>query len=70
MTNSAGVSLGTARAIRDTGKALLCDCEDLGRELWVPHSLIHDDSEVFDADENAEGDLVVAAWWAEKEGLV
>jgi len=40
------------------------------REVWVPRSVIDDDSEVFDADENAEGTLVVADWWAEKEGLL
>lgn len=40
------------------------------REVWVPRSVIGDDSEVFDADENAVGTLIVEDWWAEKEGLL
>ena len=68
MSNTA-CSLGTAHAQRDTGKALLVECEDLGDTIWVPHSCIHDDSEVFDADNNADGELVVLEWWARKEGL-
>lgn len=49
MTDDSGVSLGSAEAIRDTGKALLCKVTDIGGEIWVPLSVIHDDSEVFDA---------------------
>jgi hypothetical protein len=55
------------RAVRDSGKALLVEVE--GEKLWVPHSVVHDDSEVFDAEDNAEGALVVQEWWAEKRGL-
>lgn len=40
------------------------------REVWVPRSVIDDASEVFDADENAVGTLIVEDWWAEKEGLL
>lgn len=65
-----GVDLGTAEAKRDTGKALLISVDDLGRDIWVPHSQIHADSEVFDASENAVGHLVVTQWFAEKERLV
>lgn len=54
-------------ATRETGKALLIEIE--GVEFWVPKSVIHDDSEVFDADDNATGALVVQEWWAEKQGL-
>jgi hypothetical protein len=36
-------------------------------EIWIPKSVIHDDSEVYK--EGAEGKLVVARWFAEKEGL-
>ena len=51
------------RVVTATEKALLV-------EIWVPKSVIHDDSEVFDDDENAEGMLVLEDWWAEKSGLI
>ena len=35
---------------------------------WIPQSVIHDDSEVFDIGDH--GTLVVAEWFAVKEGLV
>jgi len=70
MGNDSAHSLGTVRVKRDTGKALLVDYEDLGFEGWVPHSVIHDDSEVFDADQNSEGDLIVKQWWAEANDLL
>lgn len=46
---------------------------DIGtRTLWIPKSVVHDDSEVYRAghgDDGSEGTLVVARWFAEKEGL-
>ena len=37
---------------------------------WVPKSVIHDDSEVYDMKDGAgPGKLVVLRWFAEKEGL-
>lgn len=36
---------------------------------WIPKSVVHDDSEVFDAHDNARGKLVVKQWWALNEGL-
>lgn len=56
------------KVIRDSGKALLIDIE--GEEKWIPKSVIHDDSEVFDDEDNKEGMLVLKDWWAEKEKLV
>lgn len=60
------VSVGKAKAVRETDKALLVAVEDLGEEIWVPKSQIHDDSEVY-ADGH-EGDLVVSAWYAASKG--
>lgn len=57
-------SMGQASILRVTPKALLVLTED-GEERWVPKSVIHDDSEVFD--EGHEGELIVQQWWAEKE---
>lgn len=55
-----------AVAIRATKKALLVRLDD--REVWIPQSQIHDDSEVYQ--EGDEGELVVARWFAEKEELI
>jgi hypothetical protein len=48
-------------------KALKIDIE--GEEYWIPASWIHDDSEVYDDDENSEGMLVLPLWAAEKKDL-
>ena len=40
------------------------------RTLWIPKSVVHSDSEVFDNDRNSEGRLVLKQWFAEKEGLI
>lgn len=57
--------IGEAKVLRVTDKALLVDLE--GEEVWVPRSVIHDDSEVY-SEKNGEGELVVALWWAEANG--
>ena len=54
-----------------SGKALLCYMGDgvkEGKEVWIPLSVIDDDSEV--SGEGDEGDLIVHEWFAIKEGLV
>ncbi len=64
-----GVNLGPAKAIVASVKALRVQLESEDDPRWIPLSQIHDDSEVFDAKNNATGDLVVTRWFAEKEGL-
>jgi hypothetical protein len=64
MSTKQGVSLGDGEAIRETEKALLVRI-DSGEEKWLPKSIIHDDSEVFE--EGNTGDVVVAEWWAVQE---
>jgi hypothetical protein len=54
-----------ATAKRATEKALLVELET-GDEVWVPQSVIHDDSEVYRAGD--AGELVVLAWFARKQG--
>jgi len=58
-------TLGDGKIIRETDKALLIRAND--KDIWVPKSVVHDDSEVFDM-ENDEGTVVVKRWWAEKNG--
>lgn len=51
-----------------TPKALHIKFTD-GTKMWVPKSVVHDDSEVFDDDENKAGKLVLHAWFAADRGL-
>jgi hypothetical protein len=61
-------SLGQGKVLRETDKAILFENID-DEQLWVPKSVIHDDSEVWaDADDKREGELIVKQWWAEKNG--
>jgi len=50
----------------ETDQALLVRFED-STEKWIPKSVIHVDSDVFEAD--SEGTLIVKRWFAEREGL-
>jgi hypothetical protein len=67
MSNEFPCNLGYSQLVHDSGKALLIAVDQLDEEVWVPKSVIHADSQVFDQD-NSEGDLVVQSWWAEKNG--
>ena len=62
-----GISLGAGKATRETAKALLVRLESEDSERWVPKSVLHDDSEVYEI--GHEGEVVVKEWWARREGL-
>jgi hypothetical protein len=65
---SESTSLGQAKPLRETDKALLVELADPeGEELWVPKAVIHEDSECYSL-KGGEGELRVAAWWAKKNG--
>jgi Ser-tRNA(Ala) deacylase AlaX len=55
----------TVTCLSETAKAILVSVA--GKALWIPKSVLHDDSEVWKAGD--EGVLVVNEWWAEREGL-
>lgn len=57
--------VGEATCIKETDKAILVVIGT--REVWIPKSQIHDDSEVKEPDD--EGTLVVSDWFGRKEGL-
>lgn len=59
------VELEDVECLKDTGKALLCLIGK--REVWVPQSQVHDDSEVYA--KGHKGQLVIMSWFAEQEGL-
>lgn len=63
------VYIRNCRCIHETAMAVLV-AVDRGKgdeKFWVPKSVLHDDSEVCTAGDI--GTLVVAGWFAEKEGL-
>ena len=64
--------LGSGRVTASSLKALCVKLDPssvLGfKEIWIPRSVIHDDSEIFDAMNNATGVLVVKRWFARREG--
>jgi len=56
-----------AKCIKQTSQAILVTAPVFGKkEVWVPQSQVHEDSEVYE--EGGEGTLVVSNWFAEKEG--
>lgn len=61
------VAFEDAVALHATERALKVRLAD-GREIWIPQSQVHDDSDVYDV--GHAGRLVVTAWYAQKQGLV
>jgi hypothetical protein len=59
-------SFPDAKCIRETAKAILVMLDD-DRNVWIPKSVIDDDSEVYK--DGTDGVLIVQRWFAEKEGL-
>lgn len=59
-----------AMIITETKMAILVKADSLDEKgLWVPKSVIHDDSEVFDQKHPGPGQLVIKGWWADRENL-
>lgn len=65
-----GASLGEGELVHKTGRAMLVRLFEHGsKEVWVPLSQVHDDSELYDASNKEDtGKVVVTEWWAEKNG--
>jgi hypothetical protein len=67
------VDLGKATLVRETERAVLVRIDKSKKELWIPKTVLSDDSEVYGKDAGPDGTVgrcIVAEWWAEKEGLV
>lgn len=60
-----GVDIPNCECLRETNKAVLVTRG--GGELWIPKSVLHDDSEVYEGGDR--GKLVVQTWWAEQNGV-
>jgi hypothetical protein len=62
-------SVGKVKILRKTDRAILVQFEGVGgRELWIPQSAVHADSEVW-KNVGDTGELIVEQWLAEREGL-
>ena len=59
------VEIQDVKVKTETDKAILCLIE--GEEVWIPKSVLGDDSEVYAFD--TEGTLVIARWLAEQKNL-
>lgn len=59
-------NMGEGKITAETAKAILFEAD--GKKTWIPKSVIHDDSEVWE--KGHEGPLIVKQWWAEKNGYV
>jgi hypothetical protein len=66
------VNIGEVQVLRATGRALLVLVLECGQTVWIPKSLIADESEV-DGDVNSEpgcvGTMMVSRWLAEENDL-
>jgi hypothetical protein len=58
--------LDVTEVLKETDKALLVVVEEM--EVWVPKSIIDDESECYSM-KSGPGVLIVPEWWATKEGL-
>lgn len=62
------VEFEDVEVVKETERAFLVRLAN-GDEAWVPKSVIHDDSEVFEAEgDGASGTLVLPEWFVEKNG--
>lgn len=58
-----GVAFENVECLRSTAMAIQCVVN--GKEVWIPQSVVHDDSEVFEV--GHAGRLVVKEWFARKD---
>jgi hypothetical protein len=63
-------SLGHGKVLKASDKALEIELTELGETRWIPRSVIHDDSDVYDDEDHNDGEVVVHQWWAIKNELV
>lgn len=79
MSGKDPISLGKGRVIAERPLAIRVRFQDSPKarlkgakvkkddEMWIPQSVIHDDSEVYASGQS--GDVVVETWWAEDRGF-
>lgn len=57
-----------ATIVKMTKNAVLIRAPRFEVDIWIPQSVVHDDSEVFDDKHAGPGKLCVKTWYAEKRG--
>lgn len=62
------VELDVIDVVKETDAALCVELADRDEEVWIPKSVVSDDSEVWK--EGDTGTMIIAEWFAEKEGLI
>jgi hypothetical protein len=55
-----------AKCTRQTEKAILVEAPGFDEPQWIPQSVVHDDSEVYEKD--GEGTLIIEDWFANEKG--
>ena len=68
MANEGTVEFEDAVCVGQSAKAIQVRLADRQSPIWIPQSLVHDDSEVYK--QGQKGTLVLPEWFAIKEGLV
>jgi hypothetical protein len=65
------VSIQNVLVVNETGKALLVELLDTGREMWVPKSAIDKDSLIKNTTPSGRGPapMLLRTWFAKAEGL-
>ncbi len=65
-----GVDFQVDGVLRVSEKAIEVSLAETGDAKWVPKSVIHSDSEVYEKPEDGDGagKLVIFKWFAEQEG--
>ena len=63
------VSLGRAVISKQTAKALYVVTEEHG-SFWIPQSVIHDNSDVWDEEKGPMGELIIKSWYAREKGFM
>lgn len=64
------ISLGNSCVVFSTKDAILVKLDTDNSKLWVPKSVIHEDSLLWKGEKGEEGDLVVQEWWARDKALI
>jgi len=65
MESAEPCEIGNGKCTRCTKLAILVVMSN-GDEVWMPRSVIHDNSEVYD--DGHDGKIIVHEWWAEERG--
>lgn len=67
-----GVDIQVERVLQEREKAIQVVFADTGDDKWIPKSVIHSDSEVYEKPEEGSGagTLVLHRWFAEQENLI